>query len=225
MRLGTRAWLRRPRLAVDGAFPPSRGHLRTAPGGVWSHVDAAHLISLRLTALDTVVNLPDGITQHATRRPDIEYRLELLECWLPQRRMMSLGWANIGSDGSASSRQRKKGEHTLGSEEKGELIPRQLPVNLGICHHEIGGIILTRERDTECVANRIVGAVAGDEIGDVGRFPSAVGRLKHCAHPVFVLLERNEFNAPFHLCAECRQMAGHHALCLALWQLQNEGKG
>src|SRR5262249_19117556 len=36
--LGTRAWLHRPRLAVDGAFPPSRGHLRTAPGGVWSHV-------------------------------------------------------------------------------------------------------------------------------------------------------------------------------------------
>src|SRR5215471_7228041 len=36
--LGTRAWLQQPRLAVDGAFPPSRGHLRTAPGGVWFHV-------------------------------------------------------------------------------------------------------------------------------------------------------------------------------------------
>ena len=194
-------------------------------GGIPNQKDAAHLISLRLTAVDTVVHLPDGITQHATRRPDIEYRLEVLEGWLPERRMMSLGWANIGSDGSASSRQREKGEHTLGSEEKGELIPRQLPVNLDICHHEIGGIIVTRERDTECVANRTVGAVAGDKIGDVGRFLSAVGRLKRCAHPVFVLLERNEFNTPFHLCAESRQIAGHHTLCLTLWQLQNEGKG
>jgi hypothetical protein len=39
----------------------------------------------------------------------------------------------------------------------------------------------------------------------VGRFLSAVGRLKRCAHPVFVLLEPNEFNTPFHLCAETRQ--------------------
>ena len=139
--------------------------------------------------------------------------------------MISLGWANIGSEGSASTRQRKKGKHPLGSEEKGVLIPRQLPVNLDICRHEIGGIIVTRERDTECVANRTVGAVAGDEIGDVGRFLSAVGRLKRCAHPVFVLLERNEFNTPFHLCAESRQIAGHHTLCLTLWQLQNKGKG
>src|SRR5215218_8991375 len=131
--------------------------------------------------------------------------------------MMSLGWANIGSNGRASSRQREKGEHTLRSEEKGELIPRQLPVNLDIRHHEIGGIIVTRERDTECVANRTVGAVAGDEIGDVSRFLSAVGRLKRCAHSVFVLLEGNEFNTPFHLGAESRQIAGHHTLCLALW--------
>src|SRR5438552_10604543 len=101
-------------------------------GGIPNQKDAAHPISLRLTAVDTVVHLPDGITQHATRRSDIEYRLEVLEGWLPVRRMMSLGWANIGSDGSASSRQREKGEHTLGSEEKGELIPRQLPVNLGV---------------------------------------------------------------------------------------------
>src|SRR6516162_8533072 len=147
------------------------------------------------------------------------------EGWLPQRRMISLGWANIGSEGSASSRQREKGEHTLGSEEKGVLIPRQLPVNLDICRHEIGGIIVTRERDTECVANRTVDAVAADEIGDVGRFLSAVGRLKRCAHPVFVLLEPDEFNTPFHLRAESRQIASHHPLCLALWQLQNEGKG
>jgi hypothetical protein len=82
------------------------------------------------------------------------------------------------------------------------MIPRQLPVNLDICCYEIGGIIGTKERDTECVANRTVGAVAGDEIGDVGRFLPAVGRLKRCAHPVFVLLERNEFNVPFHLCEE-----------------------
>src|SRR5215469_17994349 len=194
-------------------------------GGIPNQKDAAYLISLRLTAVDTVVHLPDRITQHATRRSDIEYPLEVLEGWLAERRMMSLGWADIGSDGSAPSRQREKGEHTLGSEEKGELIPRQLPVNLDICHHEIGGIIVTRERDTECVANRTVGAVAGDEIGDVGRFPSAVGRLKRCAHPVFVLLERHEFNTPFHLRAKSCQVAGHHTLCLALWQLQNKGKG
>src|SRR5262249_10461253 len=92
-------------------------------GGIANQKDAAHLISLRLPAVDTVVHLPDGITQHATRRPGIEYRLEVLEGWLSQRRMISLGWANIGSEGSVSSRQREKGEHTLGSEEKGVLIP------------------------------------------------------------------------------------------------------
>src|SRR5262245_65972876 len=96
-------------------------------GGVPNQKDAAHLISFGLTAVDTVVHLPDGITQHATRRPGIEYRLEILQGWLPQRRMMSLGWANIGSEGSASSWQREKGEHTLGSEETGMLIKRQLP--------------------------------------------------------------------------------------------------
>ena len=73
---------------------------------------------------------------------------------------------------------------------------------------KIGGIIITRERDTECVANRTVGAVAGDEIGDVGCFLSAVSKLKRCAHPIFVLLEPNEFNTPFHFCAETRQIAG-----------------
>src|SRR4029453_12925186 len=136
-------------------------------------------------------------TQHATRGPGIEYRLEVLQGWLSQREMISLGWANIGSEGSASPRQREKGEHTLGSEEKGVLIPRQLPVNLDICRHEIGGIIVTRERDTECVANRTVCAVAGDEIGDVGRFLSAVGKLKRCAPPVFVLPARSGLNPPF----------------------------
>src|SRR5262245_48200945 len=194
-------------------------------GGVPNQKDTAHLISLRLTAVDTVVDLPDGITQHTTRGPGIEYRLQVLKGWLPQRRMISLGRANIGSEGRASSRQREKGEHTLGSEEKGVLIPRQVPVNLDICRHEIGGVIVTREPDTECVANETMGAVAGDEIGDGGCFLSAVGRLKRCAHPVFVLLERNEFNTPFHLCAETRQIPGQHTLCLALWQLQNEGKG
>src|SRR5262249_30905288 len=117
----------------------------------------------------------------------------VLQCWLAQRRMIFLGWANIGSEGSASSRQREKGEHTLGCEEKGVLIPRQVPVNLDICRHEIGGLIVTGARDNGSVANGTVGAVAGDEIGDVGRFLSAVGRLKCCTHPVFVLLERNEF--------------------------------
>ena len=107
-------------------------------GGVTSQKDAAYLVSLRLTALDTVVHAPDGITQHATRGTGIEYRLKVLQCWLAQRRMIFLGWANIGSEGSASSRQREKGEHTLGSEEKGVLIPRQLPVNLEICRYEIG---------------------------------------------------------------------------------------
>ena len=117
-------------------------------GGIPNQKDAADLISLRLTAVDTVVHPPDGITQHAPRSPGIEYRLEVLQGWLPERRMISLGWANIGSESSASSRQREKGEHALGSEEKGVLIPRQLPVNLDICGHEIGGIIVTRERDT-----------------------------------------------------------------------------
>ena len=194
-------------------------------GGIPNQKDAADLISLRLTAVDTVVRPPDGITQHATRCPGIKYGLEVFEGWLTQRRMMTLGRADIGSDGSASSRQREKGKHTLGSEEKGVMIPRQLPVNLDICCYEIGGIIGTQERDTERVANRTVGAVAGDEIRDVGCFLSALGGLKRCTHPVFVLLDPNEFNTPFDLCAEARQIAGHDALCLALWQLQNEGKG
>jgi hypothetical protein len=59
----------------------------------------------------------------------------------------------------------------------------------------------------------------------VGSLVCAVGRLKRCAYPVFVLLEPNEFNTPFNLCAETRQISGHYTLCLALWQLQNEGKG
>src|SRR2546430_16635108 len=123
-------------------------------GGVPNQKDAAHLISLRLTAVDTVVHPPDGITQDATRGPDIEYRLEGLKGWLPQRRMIPLGGVNIGSEGSASSRQREKGEHTLNSEEKGELIPRRSPIKLEICRHEIGGIIVTRERETEDESNR-----------------------------------------------------------------------
>jgi hypothetical protein len=83
-------------------------------GGVPNQKDAAHLISLRLTAVDTVVHPPDGITQHATRGPGIEYRLEVLQGWLSQRRMISLGWADIGNDGSASSRQRERvREHRL----------------------------------------------------------------------------------------------------------------
>src|SRR6266566_273681 len=72
-------------------------------GGVPNQKDAAHMISLRLTAVDTVVHPPNGITQDATRGPDIEYRLEVLKGWLPQRRMIPLGWVNIGSEGSASS--------------------------------------------------------------------------------------------------------------------------
>ena len=77
-------------------------------GGIPNQKDAAHLISLCLTAMDPVVHPPDGITQHATRGPGLEYRLEVLDGWLPQRQMISLGWANIGSEGSASSRQREK---------------------------------------------------------------------------------------------------------------------
>src|SRR5215813_12034274 len=187
-------------------------------GGVPNQKGAAHLISLRLTAVDTVVRPPDWITQHATRGPGIEYRLEVLQGWLSQLWMISMSWADIGNEGSASSRQREKGEHTLGSEEKGLFIPRQHPVNLDICRHEIGGIIVTRERDAQCVANATVGAVAGDQIGDVGRLLSAVGRLKGCAHAVFVLLERNELNTPFHLCAETRQISDHYMFCLALWR-------
>src|SRR5262245_49541467 len=194
-------------------------------GGVPNQKDAADLISLRLTAVDTVEHVPDGITQHAARGPSIEYRLKVLQGRFSRRRMISLGRADIGNEGSASSRQRKKGEHTLGSEEKGQFIPRQHPVNLDICRSEIGGIIVTRERDTECVANGTVGTVAGDEIGDLGRLLPAPGTLKRCAHAVFVLLERNEFNTSFDLCDETRQMLGHYAFCLALWEQQSEGKG
>src|SRR5262249_59934279 len=114
-------------------------------GGVTSQKDAAYLVLLRLTALDTVVHAPDGITQHATRGTGIEYRLKVLQCWLAQRRMIFLGWANIGGGGSASSRQPEKGEHTLGCEKKGEptlgceekglLSPRQSPINLASCRH------------------------------------------------------------------------------------------
>src|SRR4030095_15806187 len=167
------------------------------------------MISLRLTAVDTVVHLPDGITQHAARGPSTEYRLKVFQGWLAQRRIISLGYDDIGNEARASSRGREGGHPTLGSEEKGLFIPRQLPVNLDIRRHEIGGIIVTRERDAECVANRTVGAVAGDETGDVGRFLPPVGRLKRCASAVFVLLKRDEFNAPFHLCAETRQIVGH----------------
>ena len=194
-------------------------------GGVPEQKDAADLISLRLTAVDTVANAPDGITQHATRGPDIEHRLEVLQGWLSRRRMVSLGWANIRNDGSASFRQREKGEHALGGDERELFIPRQIPVNLDICRDEIGGIIVTGERDAECVANGTVGAVAGDEIGDVGRLLPTLGTLKRCAHAVFVLLECNEFNTSFHLGAETRQIAGQRTLCLALRQLQNERKG
>src|SRR5262245_11985004 len=136
-------------------------------GGVPNEKDAAHLISLRLTAVDTVVDPPDGITQHSTRGAGIEYRLEVLQ---------------------------------------------------DICRHEIGGIIVTRERDTKRVTNANVGAVAGDEIVGVGCLLFAVGTLERCAHALFVLLERNEFNTPFHLCAETRQISGHYMLRLALWQ-------
>ena len=194
-------------------------------GGVPQQKDAADLISLRLTAVDTVANAPDGITQHATRGPGIEHRLEVLQGWRSRRRMISLGWADIGNDGSASFRQREKGEHALGSEEGELFIPRQLPVDLDICRDEIGGIIVAGERDAECVANGTVGAVAGDEIGDVDRLLPAVGKLKRRAHAVFVLLERNEFDTSFHLRAETRQIAGQQTLRLALRQLQDEGKG
>src|SRR5262249_8997519 len=87
-------------------------------GGIPNQKDAAHLISLRLPAVNTVVHLPDGITQHATRRPGIEYRLEVLEGWLPQRRMISLGSVNIGSEGSASSRSGKKASIPLAAKKK-----------------------------------------------------------------------------------------------------------
>src|SRR6266849_1088802 len=144
-------------------------------GGVPNEKDAADLISLRLTAVDTVEHLPDGITQHATRGPGIEHRLEVLQGWLSRRRMISLGQADIGNEGATSSWQREKAEHAIGSEERGQFIRRQLPVNLDIGRDEIGRIIVTREQDAECVANGTVGAVAGDEIGEGGRLLSALG--------------------------------------------------
>ena len=75
------------------------------------------------------------------------------------------------------------------------------------------------------MANGTVGAVAGDEIGDVDRLLSAVGRPKRRANAVFVLLEGNEFDTSFDLRAETRQISGQQALGLALRQLQDEGKG
>jgi hypothetical protein len=129
-------------------------------------------------AVDTVANAPDGIAQHATRGPGIEYRLKVLQGWRSRRRMISLGRAEIGNDGSASSRQREDGEHALGSEEGELFISRQLSVDLDVCRDEIGGIVVTGERDAECVTNGTVGAVAGDEIGDVGRLLPAAGTLK-----------------------------------------------
>src|SRR4030095_6294513 len=153
-------------------------------------------------------------------RPGIEQRLEVLQGWLSRRRMVSLGWANVGNDGSASSRQREYGEQPLGSEERELFIARQLPVDLDICRDEIGGIVVTGERDAECVANAAVGAVAGDQVGDVGRLLSAVGRFKRRAHAGFILFERDELDTSFHLRAETRQISGQQALCLALRQLQ-----
>jgi hypothetical protein len=96
-------------------------------GGIPSEKDAAHLISLRLTAVDTVVHAPDGITQHATRRPHIEYRLEVLEGWLPQRRMISLGWADIGSDGRASDWKLPRDQHAFFFAPEGMLAFFPLP--------------------------------------------------------------------------------------------------
>src|SRR4029450_4233170 len=66
-------------------------------GGVPQQEDAAGLVPLRLTAMDTVANVPDGVAQHATRGPGIEYRLQVLQA-RRGRRMVSLGWANIGND-------------------------------------------------------------------------------------------------------------------------------
>src|SRR5262249_55486248 len=72
-------------------------------GGVPNEKDAADLISLRLTAVDTVAHSPDGIAQHATRGPGIEYRLEVLQGWLSRRRVISMGQADIGNEGGTSS--------------------------------------------------------------------------------------------------------------------------
>ena len=87
-------------------------------GGVAEQEDAAGLISLRLTAMDTVANAPDGIAQHATRGPGIEDRLKVLQGRRSRRRMISLGRAEIGNDGSASFRQREDGEHALGAKKE-----------------------------------------------------------------------------------------------------------
>ena len=100
-------------------------------GGIPDQKDATHLISLRLTAVDPVVHPQMGSLSTPPGVRALNIALEVLEGWLPQRKMISLGWANIGSEGSASSRQREKGEHTLISEEKGVLIPRQLPSQPG----------------------------------------------------------------------------------------------
>src|SRR5262249_60580224 len=91
-------------------------------GGVPNQKDTAHLISLRLTAVDTVVHIPDGITQYATRGPGIEYRLEVLQGWLAQRRGVSPGVAEIcGGGGGASPRRGKRREYPRRRRKQGVL--------------------------------------------------------------------------------------------------------
>src|SRR4029079_3421180 len=113
--------------------------------GVPEQEDTAGLISLRLTAVDTVSNAPHGIAQHAARGPSIEHRLEILQGRRSRRRMIFLGWAGISNDGSATSRQWENGEHARGSEEGELFIARQLPVDPDICRDEIGRIIVAGE--------------------------------------------------------------------------------
>ncbi|MBY0318196.1 MAG: hypothetical protein K2X72_05685 [Reyranella sp.] len=193
-------------------------------GGIADQEDAADLVALRLTAMDPVADVPDRIAQHAARSPGIEQRLEGLQgrC---RRRMIALGRAEIGHDGGAPSRQRKEGEHALGSEERHLFIFGQLPVDLDIRRDEIGGIGVAGERDAERVANRAVRAVAADEVGGVDGFLAVVARPKRRAHAAAALFERDELDAAFRLRAETRQIGGQQALRLALRQLQDEGKG
>ncbi len=116
---------------------------------------------------------------------------------------------------------------SMPSAAKKELyIPRQLPVDLDVRRDEIGGIIVTRERDAEGVANGTVGAVAADEIGDADRLLSAVAGLKRCAHAVLVPARRQRVR--YSRSTSVPRRARYPANKRSVWlcgQLQDEGKG
>ena len=78
------AWLHRPWLAVAGAFPPSRAHLRTAPGGVWSHV-----ISGRTERIHVQDKARVGHRRHDLRRVVRRRNRATQEDWRAPRQILA----------------------------------------------------------------------------------------------------------------------------------------